>query len=160
MAGLSKGAQYLLELARLAPERTAGAAFIGPLFPYMPSQWSVLLSDRRLARALQRRAPFRWWGHLNAVHWREGYPEFADWFISRCLPESHSTKGIEDGVEWALDTDSKTLTVSLMDQLHTRSPAQTTKGSSLTYKSRAGKAGACSAVTGPVKAGAMSCAIA
>ena len=38
MVGLSKGAQYLLELARLAPERVAGAAFIGPLFPYTPSQ--------------------------------------------------------------------------------------------------------------------------
>jgi pimeloyl-ACP methyl ester carboxylesterase/predicted glycosyltransferase len=118
MVGLSKGAQYLLELGRLAPERTAGAAFIGPLFPYMPSQWSVLLSGRSPARAIQRHAPFRWWGHLNAVHWREDYPEFADWFISRCLPEPHSTKGIEDGVGWALDTDPGTLTTTLMDRIH------------------------------------------
>ena len=28
------GAQYTLELPRLAPERVAGAAFIGPMFPY------------------------------------------------------------------------------------------------------------------------------
>jgi pimeloyl-ACP methyl ester carboxylesterase/predicted glycosyltransferase len=117
-AGLSKGAQYLLELAQLAPERVAGAAFIGPMFPYTPSQWSVLLSNQPLGRTLQRHAPFRWWGHLNAVHWRQDYPEFANWFISRCLPEPHSTKGIEDGVEWALDTDAKTLTATLMDRLH------------------------------------------
>ena len=43
MASLSRGAQYQLELARLAPERVAGAAFIGPMFPYTPSHWSVLL---------------------------------------------------------------------------------------------------------------------
>ena len=43
MVSLSRGAQYALELARLAPERVAGAAFIGPMFPYTPSQWSLLL---------------------------------------------------------------------------------------------------------------------
>ena len=42
MVSLSRGAQFLLELARLAPERVAGAAFVGPLFPYTPSQWSIL----------------------------------------------------------------------------------------------------------------------
>ena len=52
---------------------------------------------------------YRWWGRMNAVHWMEDYPEFAEWFISRCLPEPHSTKGIEDGVGWALDTDPETL---------------------------------------------------
>jgi pimeloyl-ACP methyl ester carboxylesterase len=46
---------------------------------------------------------------MSAVHWKQDYPEFAEWFISRCLPEPHSTKWIEDGVGWALDTDPKTL---------------------------------------------------
>ena len=46
MVSLSRGAQYLLELVRLAPERVAGAAFIGPMFPYTPSQWSLLLHPR------------------------------------------------------------------------------------------------------------------
>jgi pimeloyl-ACP methyl ester carboxylesterase/predicted glycosyltransferase len=119
MASLSKGAQYLLELARLAPERVAGAAFIGPFFPYTPSQWSLLLKHPSLSRALQRRSPFRWWGHLNPTQWPQRYPEFAEWFISRCFSEPHSTKGIEDGVGWALDTDSKTMTATVMDQLHT-----------------------------------------
>ncbi len=34
---------------------------------------------------------------------------FAEWFISRCFPEPHSTKAVEDGVEWALDTDPEML---------------------------------------------------
>jgi pimeloyl-ACP methyl ester carboxylesterase/predicted glycosyltransferase len=109
MASWSRGAQYLLELVRLAPERVTGAAFIGPMFPYTPSQWSVLLHPRFASR-FARPAPFyRWWGHMNAVHWMRDYPEFATWFISRCLPEPHSTKAIEDGVGWALDTDPATL---------------------------------------------------
>ena len=69
MVGLSKGAQYLLELGRLAPNRVAGAAFIGPLFPYTPSHWSVMLKSRSLARAFLQHVPFRWWGHMNAARW-------------------------------------------------------------------------------------------
>jgi pimeloyl-ACP methyl ester carboxylesterase/predicted glycosyltransferase len=112
MASWSRGAQYVLELARLAPERVIGAAFIGPLFPYTPSHNSFLMHPK-LMRAFRRAFPFyRWWGHFNAVHWRNDYPVFAEWFISRCLPEAHSTKAFEDGVGWALDTDPETLTAT------------------------------------------------
>ncbi len=62
--------------------------------------------------------PYRWWGHLNPGRWQGEYPEFAEWFISRCFSESHSTKGIEDGVEWAHDTDPGTLAATAMDRLH------------------------------------------
>jgi pimeloyl-ACP methyl ester carboxylesterase/predicted glycosyltransferase len=119
MVSLSKGAQYLLELGRLAPERAAAAAFISPLFPYTPSQWSVLMKRRRLGHAFLRHAPFCWWGHLDASKWPERYPEFAEWWISRCFSEPHSTKGIEDGVEWALDTDFATMAASMGDQVYT-----------------------------------------
>jgi predicted glycosyltransferase len=119
MVSLSRGAQYVLELARLAPERVAGAAFIGPLFPYTPSQWSLLLNPRAVSLAFPRHLPtYRWWGRMNAVHWRQDYPAFAEWFISRCLPEPHSTKGIEDGVGWALDTDPETLIATAGGKVH------------------------------------------
>ena len=109
IVALSRGAQFLLELARLAPDRVADAAFVAPLFPYTPSQWSLLLHPR-LAAMFERPAPFyRWWGRINAVHWRQDYPGFCEWFITRCVPEPHSTKLIEDGVGWALDTDPETL---------------------------------------------------
>jgi pimeloyl-ACP methyl ester carboxylesterase/predicted glycosyltransferase len=109
LVGLSRGGQYQLELARLAPERVAGAVFIGPAFPYTLSHQSVLTHPRSLS-LFRRPAPtYRWWGHMNAVHWRQDYPAFAEWFISRCFPEPHSTKAIEDGVGWALDTDPETL---------------------------------------------------
>ncbi len=109
MVSLSRGAQYQLKLAQLAPDRVTGAAFIGPMFPYTPSHWSLMLHPR-FASSFARPAPvYRWWARMNAVHWMRDYPGFATWFISRCFPEPHSTKAIEDGVGWALDTDPETL---------------------------------------------------
>jgi pimeloyl-ACP methyl ester carboxylesterase/predicted glycosyltransferase len=118
MVSLSTGAQYQLELARIASERIAGAAFIGPLFPYTPSHvW--LMRNRLFPRLFLRPVPirqlFRWWGRYNAVHWRAEYPAFAEWFVSRTLPEPHSTKAIEDGVGWALETDPETLIATVLD---------------------------------------------
>src|SRR5262249_53823127 len=111
MASLSRGAQYQLQIARLAPERVAGAAFIGPMFPYTLSHLQL---QRGLRSQFLRPLPtYRWWGRMNGVHWRQDYPGFAEWFISRCLPEPHSTKGIEDGVGWALDTDPETLIATM-----------------------------------------------
>jgi pimeloyl-ACP methyl ester carboxylesterase/predicted glycosyltransferase len=124
IVSLSKGAQYALELGRIAPERVAGAAFIGPLFPYTPSQNQWLLFNPRFFRFFQHPLPVyrlwghRWWGRMNAVHWREDYPEFADWFVSRCLPEPHSTKAVEDGVAWALETDPETLIATAGGKMH------------------------------------------
>ncbi len=119
MVSISRGAQYQLELARLAPERLAGAAFIGPLFPYTFSHWSFLLQSRAMKLALRRPLPaYRWWGRMSPVHWMRDYPQFADWFISRSIPEPHSTKAIEDGIEWALDTDGNTLAASAGGYVH------------------------------------------
>ena len=109
LVSLSRGAQYLLELNRLAPARIAGAAFIAPMFPYTPSHWSLLLHPRLAPLFEKPGLVYRWWGRMNAVHWMRNYAEFSEWFISRCLSEPHSTKPIEDGVGWALDTDPETL---------------------------------------------------
>ena len=119
LVGFSRGAQHILELSRLAPERLAGAAFIGPLFPFTTSHWSLLL-DRRVRRATRGGVPInRWWGRMDPVYWREHYPEFARWFIERCFSEAHSTKGIEDGVGWALETDAATMTATAGGAIHT-----------------------------------------
>jgi pimeloyl-ACP methyl ester carboxylesterase/predicted glycosyltransferase len=118
MVGLSTGAQYLLEISRLAPERVLGAAFIGPLFPYTPSHWSFLLHPlaNRLTRSLavlQRFPVYRWWGHMSPHHWRQNFPEFARWYVTRCCSTPHSSKGIEDAIGWALETDPETLTATV-----------------------------------------------
>jgi pimeloyl-ACP methyl ester carboxylesterase len=114
IASLSTGAQYLLELARLAPERVVGAIFVGPLFPYTLSHNTALTHPLilPLSRLLPPRSPI-WWGHMSETHWRQSYETSARWFISRCLQERHSSKAIEDGVRWALASDAETLIATL-----------------------------------------------
>jgi pimeloyl-ACP methyl ester carboxylesterase/predicted glycosyltransferase len=114
MASLSTGAQYQLELARLAPERVLGAVFVGPLFPYTVSKNTVLTDPlvQRVTRKLHLPTPAGW-AHMNPVYWRRDHRRFADWFMARCLPEPHSAKPIEDGVGWMLDTDPVTLTATV-----------------------------------------------
>jgi len=43
------------------------------------------------------------WAKLNRHHWRRDYPDFARFFFEEITSEPHSTKVIEDAVEWALD---------------------------------------------------------
>jgi pimeloyl-ACP methyl ester carboxylesterase/predicted glycosyltransferase len=117
MASVSTGAQYQLQLARLAPERVAGAVFIGPVFPYNPSiHW--LLRSRLTWWLFEHPLPFsrlyRWWLRYNAAQWREEYPAFAEWLVSRWFPEPHSTKAVEDGEQWALETDGETLIATVI----------------------------------------------
>ncbi len=118
MVSLSRGAQFQLEIAKLAPARVLGAVFIAPQFPYVASHQSVL--THRYSRLLfQSPAPiYRWWGRMNAIHWRRDYPAFVDWFISRCFSEPHSTKAVEDGVGWALETDPETLIATALAPWH------------------------------------------
>ncbi len=108
---LSTGAQFQLEMARLAPGRVLGTAFLGPAFPYTPSHLKLLFDSRLRSRfdLLPPMPAYRWWGRVHPEHWRRDYPEFAEWFVSRCFSEPHSSKGIEDCLGWALETDPETL---------------------------------------------------
>jgi pimeloyl-ACP methyl ester carboxylesterase/predicted glycosyltransferase len=119
LVSVSRGAQYALEMARIAPERFAGAAFISPFYPYTPSHWTVLTHPSALkhAEVLSKPRPV-WWGHLNPWQWQDGLHEFAEWFITRCLPELHSPKAIEDGISWTLDSDAETLAATLGGHVH------------------------------------------
>jgi pimeloyl-ACP methyl ester carboxylesterase/predicted glycosyltransferase len=114
MVSLSTGAQYQLELARLAQKRVLGAVFIGPLFPYTLSTNTILIDPRAqtFARSIHPPEPVGW-THMNPVYWRHDHRRFADWFLARCLPEPHSPKPIEDGVGWMLETDPETLAATV-----------------------------------------------
>jgi pimeloyl-ACP methyl ester carboxylesterase/predicted glycosyltransferase len=44
------------------------------------------------------------WHKFNAHHWREDYQDFVEWFMRICVNEPHSTKAVEDTVNWAFET--------------------------------------------------------
>jgi pimeloyl-ACP methyl ester carboxylesterase len=117
----SKGAQRALLLAAEHPERVLGAVFIGPavgLSPVAPER----------ARAFQsfneRRDSHEGWEKWNAEYWRDDLPGFLRFFFGELFCEPHSTKQIEDGVRWGLETDAETLIDTMLAPApSTREPA-------------------------------------
>jgi len=117
VAGLSRGAQRTLLLAADHPERVLAAVFIGPWFPASRLgglRWRIM-AHPRMARALFLKWPVaKGWLKFNAAHWRADYPDFVDWWIGRAFATPHSTKQVEDGTGWALETDAETLIVATL----------------------------------------------
>jgi pimeloyl-ACP methyl ester carboxylesterase/predicted glycosyltransferase len=112
LVSLSRGAQRAMLLAAEAPERVLGAAFIGPFFPVSPLRslhWRVMGHPRVRPFLMKRPLTTRGWGKFNAHHWRTDYRDFVEWWMEKNFTEPHSTKQIEDGIGWGLDTDPETM---------------------------------------------------
>jgi pimeloyl-ACP methyl ester carboxylesterase len=109
VAGLSMGGGYTLRLAAEHPDRVLGAVFIGASIP--------ILDRPRGEPDVQVRPEFEGpqpddtaWGKYNAAYWRRDFAGFAAWFVGeKIFTEPHSTKPIEDGIRWTLETDAETL---------------------------------------------------
>jgi pimeloyl-ACP methyl ester carboxylesterase len=104
VAGLSMGAGYALQVAARYPERVSGLVFVGPsvgLEDPMPDRQTVAFDE----------VPPVWegWYLYSAPAWRRDWARFAEFFFGRVFNEPHSTKQIEDAVDWALDTDPETI---------------------------------------------------
>lgn len=104
VVGLSFSGMLTSILAAHYPERVkvailaATAASVGPGYPYMTPQ-----------HFLTKREHFEGWNKYNRQHWLTDYPDFAEHFVRNIFSEPHSTKQIEDGIEWAADTSGATL---------------------------------------------------
>ena len=86
------------------PERVLGLVFICPASPFgepgplgRPSPFEEHLPDDE------------GWHKENIHFWRRDYRAYLEHFFAEAFPEPHSTKQIEDGVGWGLDTDAETL---------------------------------------------------
>jgi pimeloyl-ACP methyl ester carboxylesterase len=109
VAGLSMGAGYTLRLAAEHPERVLGAVFIGSSVPILdrPDGGPEVQVD---AAFYGPQEPEGDWRNYNADYWRRDFPGFAAWFVGeKIFSEPHSTKPIEDGIGWTLETDAETL---------------------------------------------------
>jgi pimeloyl-ACP methyl ester carboxylesterase len=114
LVALSMGATWALELGALHPERVAGIVFIGPGLPLVP-----LSPERQAVSFTERLDTTEGWAKFNQHYWREHYREFVEFFMGQIFTEPHSTKPIEDGVGWALETDPETLVATqLGPRLH------------------------------------------
>jgi pimeloyl-ACP methyl ester carboxylesterase/predicted glycosyltransferase len=104
VVGLSYGGLLASILAAHHRERVRAAILvgtastIGPGYPYMTPQ-----------HFLAQRETFEGWNKYNRDHWLADYPDFADHFIRNIFTEPHSSKQIEDGIEWAQETSGAVL---------------------------------------------------
>ena len=104
IVGLSSGGMLACILAAHHSKRVKAAilagtsASVGPGYPYMTPQ-----------HFLAQRETFEGWNKYNREHWLADYPDFADHFIRNIFTEPHSSKQIEDGVEWARETSGAVL---------------------------------------------------
>ena len=118
VVSLSLGAQRSLILAAEHPERVAGLVFLGP---------SVELGRGPGGRSIDfdgRLDSDAGWAMYNRHFWRRDYRAFLEFFFGRCFTEAHSTKHIEDAVDWGSETDAETLILTEdadgLDQADTR----------------------------------------
>jgi pimeloyl-ACP methyl ester carboxylesterase len=109
VAGLSMGGGYALRLAVDHPDRVTGAVFIGASIPILdrPDGGPETQVDPSFERPQAETGD---WRKYNADYWRRDFPGFAAWFVGeKIFSEPHSTKAIEDGIRWTLETDPETL---------------------------------------------------
>lgn len=104
LVGLSMGARIALQVADARPDRVRGLALLGP---------SVRTAAPPPACWVQ---PFEQvpdsgegWNRFTADYWRRDLAGFARFFFGEVFPEPHSSKQIDDAVEWAAQTDAETL---------------------------------------------------
>jgi pimeloyl-ACP methyl ester carboxylesterase/predicted glycosyltransferase len=98
LIGLSLGARHALQFAARHPDRTLGVVAIGTAFP------GPVAPDFDVPRTT-----YEGWEKYNRHYWRDDYPGFVEFFVSRIFTEPHSPKAIEDGIAWGLQTDGRTL---------------------------------------------------
>jgi pimeloyl-ACP methyl ester carboxylesterase/predicted glycosyltransferase len=114
LVGLSRAANWALGLALEAPDRVLGVVLIGaavaspvaahggarpaPAGSLPPSRVPDLGTD-----------PEEHWAKYDGRYWREQYEDFLWFFFGKCFSEKHSTKQIEDAVQWGLETGPEVL---------------------------------------------------
>ena len=103
----SRGASYALHLGAASPQRVIGQVFICPTTPLAPFSPPRLPFAKRFEETLDSEDG---WAKDNARYWERDYHGFLKFFFSQVFTEPHSTKPIEDGVRWGLETTSETLT--------------------------------------------------
>jgi pimeloyl-ACP methyl ester carboxylesterase len=107
LVGICGSAWQALICAALHPDRVQGVAAIGPYIlddtPPLPAR------AKAYARFDQELPSYEGWDKQNKHFWLRHWPEYADFFFHQLLCEPHSTKQLEDTLEWAQQTTGEVM---------------------------------------------------
>jgi pimeloyl-ACP methyl ester carboxylesterase/predicted glycosyltransferase len=110
IVGFSMGAHRGLLLAANHPERVEAAVFIGPNYP----GGGQPVPERTVYSWEEELDTEEGWAKHNHHYWLRDFKGYLEFFMSRMFTEPHSTKPIEDGVGWGLDTTPQTLALTYL----------------------------------------------
>ena len=111
IVGVSSGGWLAAILAAYYPDRVLAAVMAGSVSPLgqpLPEKTVYSFEDRLETED--------GWAKLNRHYWRKDYRGFLEFFYSKVFPEPHSTKQIEDGVTWGLETTPEVLAATVEDR--------------------------------------------
>jgi pimeloyl-ACP methyl ester carboxylesterase/predicted glycosyltransferase len=111
LVGWSRGGKWAAYTASLHPDRVHGAILIAPGIPFTPHPH--ITAPRFLADEVTDEG----WDRFNLHSWRRDWSGFAAFFFGQAFPEPHSSKLIEDGIGWALETDPDTIAATMSGRL-------------------------------------------
>ena len=121
LVGLSIGSHRGLLLAAEHPERVSGICFIGAgtfLGPVLATPVQCIM------RFDEPRESYEGWDRFSRGGWERDFPGFMEFFFGQVVVEAHSTKQIEDSVEWGLETTPEALMASIGGEVVTDRTAE------------------------------------
>src|SRR5207245_6821437 len=103
IVGLSMSGQDAALLAYAYPQRIQGAVFIGPVSPFgeRPQRQSFPWGDKLETT--------EGWAKHTKHYWLTNYEDWLGFFASTIVTEPHSTKQIDDIIEWGGQTTAQIL---------------------------------------------------
>ena len=104
LVGLSFGGFWANVAAVLHPERVLGVVAIGP-----GSGLGIALPERSHYSYTDKLDTTEGWAKENVHFMRAHYRDYVEFFVAKIFTEPHSTKQIEDGIAWAMETDAEQL---------------------------------------------------
>ncbi|MCW5729457.1 MAG: alpha/beta fold hydrolase [Alphaproteobacteria bacterium] len=104
LIGLSLGGLHACVIAAYHPQRVKAAILIGTVATVGPGHPRTTAQN-----FLAKRERYEGWDKFNRDYWLTNYPDFAEHFITNIFTEPHSTRQIEEGLEWAAGTSGATL---------------------------------------------------
>jgi predicted glycosyltransferase/pimeloyl-ACP methyl ester carboxylesterase len=107
VAGLCPGVKHSILFATGHPERVLALIAIAPGMPFLTPPHA-----HRVGHSFDEvRETYEGWAKMNRHYMNQDYRGFVEWHSEEMFPEPHSTKPYDDGIEWGLDTDARTLTI-------------------------------------------------